>query len=62
VILISSTAVYGMPTNRDEQIDEESQCKPLTLYAQSKLRAENVTRDWCEANGISLTIFRLAPV
>ena len=62
LILISSTSVYGMPTKRDEQFDEESRCVPATAYAESKLRAEEAVREFCEAQGMSLTIFRLAPV
>lgn len=58
-ILISSTAVYGTHEN---EIDESSECRPETVYAQSKLKAEEVCRKICEENKISLTIFRLAPV
>jgi nucleoside-diphosphate-sugar epimerase len=58
-ILISSTAVYGIQSGF---IDEDSECHPLTPYANSKLEAELVCRDLCERGKVALTIFRLAPV
>lgn len=58
-ILISSTAVYGF---HKSEIDESSECRPDTDYAESKLEAELVCREICEKNNIALTIFRLAPV
>lgn len=67
-ILIGSTAVYGIVSNsqnsksRATVISEETPTKPQTLYAKSKLEAENVSRRICEENAIALTIFRLAPV
>ena len=71
-ILISSTAVYGiepaddLEKHRDlkDQIefDENTQTRPQTLYARSKLEAEKVCREICEENNLPLTIFRLSPV
>jgi nucleoside-diphosphate-sugar epimerase len=69
-ILISSTAVYGIKkTPRDKKdkplnlvIDENADCKPETLYAESKLEAEGKAIEFCEKNNIALTILRLAPV
>ncbi len=58
-ILISSTAVYG---STGKIFDEESVCRPETVYAETKLEAENICRKFCSEKGISLTIFRLAPV
>ena len=69
-ILIGSTAVYGIKKpqnstgrkNHRNVIDEESLCCPQTIYAESKLEAEQKCREICEMSGIPLTIFRLAPV
>lgn len=58
-ILISSTAVYGLKKN---SIDEDTLCRPETLYAESKLEAENVCIEICRKNDLPLTILRLAPV
>lgn len=58
-ILISSTAVYGFHQNK---VDENTECKPDTDYAKSKLDGEKVCLEVCEKNNIKLTIFRLAPV
>jgi UDP-glucose 4-epimerase len=43
-------------------IDENADCQPQTLYAESKLEAERVAIKICEAKEIALTILRLAPV
>jgi nucleoside-diphosphate-sugar epimerase len=71
-ILIGSTAVYGIkPTIRKSagsssekfvSIDENTETVPQTLYAQSKLEAEMVCKEFCESKNMPLTIFRLAPV
>ncbi len=64
-ILISSTAIYGTEKkteNAVKVIDENSVCRPQTLYAESKLDAEKLAKEVCERNDIDLTIFRLAPV
>jgi nucleoside-diphosphate-sugar epimerase len=58
-ILISSTAIYGIKKN---SIDEETVCQPETLYAESKLEAENICIEICRQNNLPLTILRLAPV
>lgn len=69
-ILIGSTAVYGIKKTAanvgqklsEIEIDETAECRPATVYAESKLEAENAARDICEKNNVALTIFRLAPV
>lgn len=69
-ILISSTAIYGIKKPDKQQIrqnyrliiDEDTDCKPQTRYAESKLEAENVSIDICKKNSLPLTILRLAPV
>lgn len=68
-ILISSTAVYGIPQKKrsdgrsaDAVITEADECRPATPYAESKLAAERTALDICRKNGISLTILRLSPV
>lgn len=69
-ILIGSTAVYGIKkiSSRDEKnknsaaFDENSDCRPETDYAQSKLDGERICIEICEKNKIPLTVLRLAPV
>ncbi len=68
-ILISSTAVYGIKLNVGRKnnegqiiIDEETICQPETLYAESKLEAENICIEICRRNALPLTILRLSPV
>ncbi len=69
-ILISSTAVYGIkPSTQSDNsgrepviIDEETECQPETLYAESKLAAEKLAIGVCRKLGLPLTILRLAPV
>ena len=69
-LLISSTAIYGIKKTKhssnnnafDSIIDETEPCQPQTLYAESKLEAERVAIEICEANNIALTILRPAPV
>ena len=58
-VLISSTSVYGQ---RSGKFYESSVCEPTSAYAKSKLESEKIAIELCEANGIALTIFRLAPV
>lgn len=60
-ILISSTAIYGIKDGQ-VNIDEDTPCQPKTLYAESKLEAENVCIEICKQNRLPLTILRLAPV
>lgn len=67
-ILIGSTAVYGfVPPIRNLNgkpplIDENTATNPQTLYAESKLKGEEICQRVCSDNRIPLTIFRLAPV
>ncbi len=68
-ILIGSTAVYAPLAKavaknhkRYTPITEESKLQPPTLYAESKLRAEQICVEICEKNKIPLTVLRLAPV
>ncbi len=69
-ILIGSTAVYGIEQTKTGEIklkganaiSEDSPVNPQTLYAQSKLKSEQVCREICGRNKLPLTIFRLSPV
>lgn len=71
LILISSTAIYGIKKNIESgkkksvehiTIDEDTPCQPETVYAESKLEAEKICIEICGNNGLPLTILRLAPV
>lgn len=60
-ILISSVAVYGNSGN-NEAFDETNVCNPKGIYAISKFKAEEVARQICDKNNVSLTILRPATV
>lgn len=70
-ILISSAAVYGKSgageknaaVGRELQfVDENHICEPQSVYARSKLAAENEARRICAGQPLRLTIFRPATV
>lgn len=68
-ILISSVSVYGAQTADHsasnagaKEITEAAECNPQGFYALSKCESEKVARRICEANGVALTILRLAAV
>lgn len=60
-ILISSVSVYG-DVEKKGLIDETTVCNPQGIYAKSKFEAENIAREICESNKITLTILRPATV
>lgn len=59
-ILISSVAVYGdaVAARRPPKFEEDSDCRPLGFYAESKLEAEKTVTEICENASIDLTILR----
>lgn len=56
-VFISTVAVYGKEEGLD--ISEETETKGLTPYALSKIQAEKYLKNWCNENGVVLTILRL---
>lgn len=59
-ILISSVAVYG--DYGKSVIHEKFKCRPAGVYAESKREAELKAIDFCDKNGIQLSILRLGTV
>jgi len=55
-IYISSCAVYGEP--KYLPIDEKHPTRPISPYAESKLEAERICRDFQEAYGLKTTVLR----
>jgi UDP-glucose 4-epimerase len=55
-IYVSSCAVYGEP--KYLPIDEKHPTKPISPYAESKLKAERICRDFQEAHGLKTTVLR----
>ncbi|MDE7467779.1 MAG: NAD-dependent epimerase/dehydratase family protein [Muribaculaceae bacterium] len=55
-IFISTVAVYGCESGN--LITEEHPLIGTTPYAKSKIMAERFLHDWCEKNGVKLTILR----
>ena len=60
LIHLSSVAVYGDYGQRE--VDEKFECRPVGIYAESKLAAEKAAKEICENKNIDLTILRLATV
>ncbi len=56
LIYVSSASVYGDPEYLP--IDESHPLKPLSPYAESKLKAEQICREFQEAYGLKITILR----
>ena len=56
-LFISSVSVYGLDEGLN--ISEEFSLKAKDAYGRSKILAENYVINWCNANKIVLTIFRL---
>lgn len=56
-IFISTVAVYGLETG--EHISEDAELLGNTPYALSKILAEQFLQNWCEANGVNLSVLRL---
>ncbi len=46
IVFTSTVAVYGLPAG---EVDERSPVRPFNHYGRSKLEAEGVFADWCEA-------------
>ncbi|MBN1681317.1 MAG: NAD(P)-dependent oxidoreductase [Anaerolineae bacterium] len=68
-VYTSSAAVYGPvdaviggPLRQPRPFKEDDICRPVGLYAESKLRAENHLRTAAEQGRIRTAILRLAPV
>ncbi len=55
ILLLSSQAAAG-PSPGPEPIDEESPCRPVSTYGKSKLRAEELAREWMDR--LPITILR----
>lgn len=58
IVYISSHQVYNR--NSGENISEDHPLNPDTVCGKSKAQAENILRQWCEDNHVSLTILRPA--
>jgi nucleoside-diphosphate-sugar epimerase len=55
VVFISTTAVYGVPRHLPET--EESPIDPIGYYGQSKVKAENICKEFMQ-KGLEVTIIR----
>ncbi len=56
-IYVSSCAVYGEPEYLP--VNERHPARPISPYAESKLKAENVCRSFHEKHGLKTVVFRL---
>jgi nucleoside-diphosphate-sugar epimerase len=56
-VFISTVAVYGRETG--EFINEDHPLLGNSPYAESKIKAEAYLTDWCNRNGVNLSILRL---
>lgn len=60
LVYISSVAVYGV--NVGENLPESTPLNPATSFGRAKLEVERYFGEWCRANGVVLTVLRVAPV
>ncbi|WP_226022877.1 NAD-dependent epimerase/dehydratase family protein [Halomicrobium salinisoli] len=58
VVLASSCNVYGRATSRD--IDETVEPDPINPYAETKLQAESLLEEYCEAHDMRGTALRMS--
>ncbi|MDR4484897.1 MAG: NAD-dependent epimerase/dehydratase family protein [Nitrospirales bacterium] len=56
-LFISSVSVYGLM--KGENIPETHSLQAHDPYGKSKVEAERLLRQWCDVNGVALTILRL---
>lgn len=56
-VFISTVAVYGV--DEGEAITEDAELKGNTPYALSKIEAEQFLQEWCQRNGVRLSVLRL---
>jgi nucleoside-diphosphate-sugar epimerase len=61
LLFFSTVAVYG-ETTPPEGIPEDAPVRPATTYAESKVAAEEIVRDWGKTKGAGVTILRVATV
>jgi nucleoside-diphosphate-sugar epimerase len=57
LVFFSSQAAAG-PSPYGSLIGEDEECRPVTHYGRSKLKAEELVREFCSAEGISFTVIR----
>jgi UDP-glucose 4-epimerase len=57
IIYTSSTRAMGL-VKSDKPLDENSVCKPDTLYGKSKYECEKIINEYCKMYGIKNVIFR----
>ena len=57
IVYISSVSVYGLM--RGENISEDHPMQAIDPYGKSKVEAECLLRQWCDAHGVALTVLRL---
>lgn len=58
ITFLSSVHVYGNDPGTD--VEESCFLRPDTPYSRSKIRAEKLLEQWCEAHGVTLTLLRPA--
>lgn len=58
LVFVSSVAVYGCESG--DMIDENHPLQGASPYALSKIEAERFLKEWCEKNGVVLTVLRPA--
>jgi len=58
IILASSAAVYGEANSNDLKLNEESKTNPISPYGESKLKMEQVVKEFAEKNNINFIILR----
>jgi len=60
LIFISSREVYGLATSKKS--NENDRLKPINIYGQTKMKAENIIDEYAKKFGLNYTILRLTNV
>ena len=62
IVYLSTFFVNGCVKNKDLPVNEDSSCKPTTIYSACKLAGENFAQIYTESAGINVMIARLMNV
>ena len=59
-VFASTCSNYGKMTDISDYVNEDSELRPISLYAENKVSVENMLLDVSQSNSISTTVLRLA--
>ncbi|SVC57108.1 uncharacterized protein METZ01_LOCUS309962, partial [marine metagenome] len=59
-VFASTCSNYGKMIDTSDYVNEDSELRPISLYAENKVSVENMLLDVSQSNSISTTVLRLA--